>query len=93
MLQFRITFVLSNDFYIKFRYCFAGQRLRNLEVSIGMSLSSMQVCGYYKGPGSNGEMIPISCREPIEARYVKVMIKDENTLDTILNFAEIQVFS
>ncbi|VDI00764.1 Hypothetical predicted protein [Mytilus galloprovincialis] len=70
-----------------------GQRLRNLEVSIGMSLSSMQVCGYYKGPGSNGEMIPISCREPIEARYVKVMIKDENTLDTILNFAEIQVFS
>ncbi|CAG2250594.1 unnamed protein product [Mytilus edulis] len=70
-----------------------GQRLRNIEVSIGMSLSSMQVCGYYKGPASNGEMIPISCREPKEARYVKVMMKDENTLDTILNFAEVQVFT
>lgn len=74
-------------------YIFAGERFRNVEVTIGKSLSSMQVCGFYKGSAAKGEIISISCREPIIARYVKVTMKDQNTEETILNFAEIQVFS
>ncbi|CAC5424110.1 unnamed protein product [Mytilus coruscus] len=70
-----------------------GNRLRNTEVTIGNSLSSMKLCGYYKGPAANGEIVNISCREPKVARYVNVMIKEKNTEETVVNFAEVEVFS
>ncbi|XP_052105824.1 fucolectin-like [Mytilus californianus] len=70
-----------------------GKRFRNVEVTIGNSLAYMKFCGYYKGTATKGEIISMSCREPMVARYVKVMMKDQNTEDTILNFAEVQVFS
>ncbi|XP_063447453.1 fucolectin-like [Mytilus trossulus] len=70
-----------------------GTRFRNVEVTIGNSLSSMKVCGFYHGSAAKGEIISISCREPMVARYVKLAIKDQNTEEAILNFAEIQVFS
>ncbi|XP_063446846.1 fucolectin-like [Mytilus trossulus] len=70
-----------------------GFRLRDVEVTVGHSLSNMKLCGFYKGPAADGEIVNISCKLPRVARYVKVMIKEENTKDTFIHVNEIEVYS
>ncbi|XP_063444534.1 fucolectin-7-like [Mytilus trossulus] len=70
-----------------------GDRLRNVEVTIGHSLSNMKLCGFYKGPAADGEIVNIYCKVPMVARYVKVMLKENKIEETVINFAEVEVFA
>lgn len=85
--------ICLNITFVPFHLPFIGFRLRNVEVTVGKSLSSMKLCGFYKGPAADGEIVNIYCREPMIARYVKVMIKEKNTKDTFIHVNEIEVYS
>ncbi|XP_052078443.1 uncharacterized protein LOC127716310 [Mytilus californianus] len=70
----------------------AGHRLHNLDVTAGKSLSVMSLCDHYKGRAQNGEQVILVCMQPIEARYVKLQIMEENTADNFLQLAEVKVY-
>ncbi|CAC5393875.1 unnamed protein product [Mytilus coruscus] len=70
----------------------SGHRLHNLDVTAGKSLSVMSLCDHYKGRAKNGELIILVCRQPIEARYVKLQIMEENTADNYLQLAAVEVY-
>ncbi|XP_052083367.1 uncharacterized protein LOC127720685 [Mytilus californianus] len=70
----------------------SGHRLYNLDVTAGKSLSGMSLCGHYKGRATNGELVILVCRQPIEARYVKLQIMEANSADNYLQLAEVEVY-
>lgn len=73
-------------------YLFIGHRLYNLDVTAGKSLSGMSLCDHYNGRATNGELVILVCRQPIEARYVKLQIMEENSADNYLQLAAVEVY-
>ena len=66
-----------------------GNRLHNVVISVGPSLSKMKTFATFKGPGKSGARYVFKCKEVTTGRYVKVMIKGAE----YLTLAEVQVFS
>ena len=75
-------------YYLSF-YCVTGNRLQNVVISVGPSLSKMKTFATFKGPGKSGARYVFKCKEVTTGRYVKVMIKGAE----YLTLAEVQVFS
>ncbi|XP_063397488.1 uncharacterized protein LOC134681774 [Mytilus trossulus] len=70
----------------------SGNRLYNLDVTAGKSLSGTSLCDHYKGRATNGELVILVCRQPIEARYVKLQIMEANSTDNYLHLAAVEVY-
>ena len=73
-----------------------GDRLKSVEVRVGPNevtkadesqILQNSLCGSYSGPGSNGEIVGITCSPAIEGKYVTVQIVE----DIQVNFAEVEV--
>ncbi|XP_071130461.1 fucolectin-7-like isoform X2 [Mytilus edulis] len=69
-----------------------GERLHDLEITIGKQLSNMKYCARFKGPAVEGQVLDMNCKIPTAARYVKLMIMD-NSLNNLLHVAEVEVFA
>ena len=74
-----------------------GDRLKSVEVRVGPNEATKtgeshilrnSLCGRYSGPGSNGEIVNITCSAAIEGKYVTVQIME----NIQVNFAEVEVF-
>ncbi|CAC5358468.1 unnamed protein product [Mytilus coruscus] len=70
-----------------------GERLHDLEVKVGKSMSTLKLCGFFKGPANNGEHVVITCKEKFEARFVKLMIMEKNPVNTYLHVADVEVYA
>ncbi|CAC5419459.1 unnamed protein product [Mytilus coruscus] len=72
-------------------YC-CGERLHDLEITIGKTLSEMKFCARFTGPASTGQVLNMNCKIPTAARYVKLMIMDRS-VHNWLHVAEVEVFA
>ncbi|CAC5358419.1 unnamed protein product [Mytilus coruscus] len=61
-----------------------GERFNNIHVMVGG-----KECATFKGPGSNGEIIPLRCSHPLTGKKVEVTLKGKG----ILSFAEIKIIA
>ncbi|CAC5372503.1 unnamed protein product [Mytilus coruscus] len=66
-----------------------GDRLRDLDISVGNSLDNMIVCVHYDGPGSDGEHHVFNLEKEIIGRYVKLQII---STAEYLQLTEVRVF-
>ncbi|XP_063404493.1 uncharacterized protein LOC134687960 [Mytilus trossulus] len=81
------TFTIT-QIYIINRITCCGNRLRNLDISVGNSLDSMAVCVHYNGPGSDGEHHVFNLEKEVVGRYVKLQIIGTE----YLQLTEVRVF-
>ncbi|CAC5414066.1 unnamed protein product [Mytilus coruscus] len=85
---------LGNNFRVRrvvvYNRLSSGHRLLKLKVTAGKTLSNMAKCDYYEGRAINGELVLI-CNQPIEARYVKLQIKEQDPKDNYLHVAVVEV--
>ncbi|XP_063402033.1 fucolectin-5-like [Mytilus trossulus] len=65
-----------------------GERLRNLDITVGPSINDMALCIHYTGPGLTGEHLVFHCNQNMSGQYVKVSINGTNHLQ----LAEVMVF-
>lgn len=75
--------------YIINRKGCCGDRLRDLDISVGNSLDNMIVCVHYDGPGSDGEHHVFNLEKEIIGRYVKLQII---STAEYLQLTEVRVF-
>ncbi|CAC5374580.1 unnamed protein product [Mytilus coruscus] len=82
---------LGNEFQIKRidifnrKHC-CGERLHNLDITIGPSMNHMYLCAHYKGPGRHGEHLIFECVHNTKyARYVRLTIKGREFLHVAEN--------
>ncbi|CAG2184529.1 unnamed protein product [Mytilus edulis] len=59
----------------------SGERLHDLDITIGPSHNQMSLCAHYKGLGRNGEHLAFTCHHTNKyTRYVKLTIKGKDYL-------------
>ena len=66
---------------------FSGDRLKNIEVTVGFDHNKMKNCCNFKGPGKTGQVIMLACKTPIAGRYVTILKRGT----WHLSLAEVQV--
>ena len=75
-----------------------GFRLKDMEVRVGewkvtlenpRVISRNPVCGTYKGPGKDGEVVYIQCSPPLKGRYVTIQTLASGSQE--INMAEVEV--
>ncbi|CAC5398321.1 unnamed protein product [Mytilus coruscus] len=71
------------------RFDFAGQRLKNADITVGSTLKEMSLCAHYKGPAKLKEHLIFYCNRQMRGRYVKVTIKAKE----YLHLSEVMVFA
>ncbi|XP_052068742.1 fucolectin-like [Mytilus californianus] len=69
-----------------------GERLHDLEITIGKTLSNMKFYARFTGPASPGQVLNMNCKIPTAARYVKLMIMDRS-VHNWLHVSEVEVFA
>ncbi|XP_052066544.1 uncharacterized protein LOC127706135 isoform X2 [Mytilus californianus] len=86
---------LGNEFQIKRIDIFnrkdcCGDRLHDLDITIGPSHNQMYLCAHYKGPSRIGEHLVFECNQNTKyARYVRLTIKGRE----YLSVAEVKVYA
>ncbi|CAG2204710.1 unnamed protein product [Mytilus edulis] len=65
-----------------------GDRLENIEVTVGFDHNKMKNCCNFKGPGKTGQVIMLACKTPIAGRYVTILLRG---MLHHLSLAEVQV--
>ncbi|CAC5416548.1 unnamed protein product [Mytilus coruscus] len=66
-----------------------GQRLHDLDMTVGRSHNKMHLCAHYVGPAQLGEHLLFECQHDEKARFVKLMIQGIE----ILHLAEVKVYA
>ncbi|CAG2196677.1 unnamed protein product [Mytilus edulis] len=66
-----------------------GERLRNLDIIIGISHNAMNLCAHYAGPSHTADHLVFKCGGVLPGRYVKLMIRKTE----YLHVAEVKVFA
>ena len=97
-LQIELEHVANvNHVIIHNRKNCCGERMKNVALRVGltkftkgMELQNDETCAIYDGPGSDGEMIIISCSREMKGQYVSIH-RMENT-PAILNLNEIMIY-
>ncbi|CAC5393412.1 unnamed protein product [Mytilus coruscus] len=77
----RIEIINRSDSY--------GQRLHDVDITVGPTLKELSLCAHYKGPGRTGERLDFYCNQQMSGRYVKVTIKGKE----FLQLSEVMVFA
>ncbi|CAG2203813.1 unnamed protein product [Mytilus edulis] len=67
----------------------AGERLHDVDITVGPTLKEMSLCAHYKGPGKTREHLVFHCNQKMRGRYVKVTIKAKE----YLQLSEVMVFA
>ncbi|VDI07253.1 Hypothetical predicted protein [Mytilus galloprovincialis] len=67
----------------------AGERLHDVDITVGPTLKEMSLCAHYKGPGKTREHLVFHCNQQMSGRYVKVTIKAKE----YLQLSEVMVFA
>lgn len=69
---------------------FVGERLQNVVISVSTDKDGhSEMCGFFPGPGHNGQVIEINCPSQIQGRYVKITMLSRN----YLHLCEVEVYS
>ncbi|CAG2220860.1 unnamed protein product [Mytilus edulis] len=66
-----------------------GQRLHDLDITVGPTLKELSLCVHYKGPGKTNEHLVFHCNKQMSGRYVKLTIKGKE----YLQLSEVMVFA
>ncbi|XP_052075154.1 uncharacterized protein LOC127712633 [Mytilus californianus] len=66
-----------------------GNRLRELDVMVGPTLSKMKSCAYHKGRIAAGKHLILKCSKTTKGRYVKLGLRVKD----ILSLMEVKVFA
>lgn len=67
-----------------------GNRLHDLDITVGPTENEMKLCAHYVGPANLGEHLVFECLHvDTHVRYVKLMIKDKE----ILHVVEVKVYA
>ncbi|XP_071123191.1 fucolectin-6-like [Mytilus edulis] len=67
-----------------------GERLHDLDITIGSAHNQMYLCTHYKGPGRNGEHLVFKCNDNTKyARYVRLTVKGRE----YLHVGEVKVYA
>lgn len=66
-----------------------GERLRNLDILLGITGDNFVLCAHYDGPAVNGEHLVFPCNVQVSARFVKLMIREQ----TYLHVSEVKVYA
>ncbi|VDI72052.1 Hypothetical predicted protein [Mytilus galloprovincialis] len=66
-----------------------GERLHDVDITVGRTLNELSLCAHYKGPGKIGEHLIFHCSQQMSGRYVKVTIKAKE----YLQLSEVMVFA
>ncbi|XP_052060006.1 fucolectin-5-like [Mytilus californianus] len=66
-----------------------GDRLRDLDITVGPTLKEMSLFAHYKGPGKDNELLVFRWNHQMSGRYVKVTMKGRG----YLQLAEVKVFA
>ncbi|KAK3109097.1 hypothetical protein FSP39_022923 [Pinctada imbricata] len=69
--------------------CCSG-RLHDIEVTVaGHYKDFKKQCGFFKGPGTSGQIVVLNCPQETKGRYVKIQIVDG--IDNYLTLCEVRV--
>ncbi|CAG2226426.1 ACSS1_2 [Mytilus edulis] len=66
-----------------------GQRLHDLDITVGRSHNIMHLCAYYVGPAQLGDHHVFECQHDEKARFLRLMIRGIE----ILHLAEVKVYA
>ncbi|XP_052098845.1 uncharacterized protein LOC127733534 [Mytilus californianus] len=66
-----------------------GERLHDLDITIGPTLNDMALCIHYKGPGKTNEHLIFRCHRKLRGRFVKLSIKGRE----YLQMSEVKVYA
>ncbi|XP_062597089.1 uncharacterized protein LOC134258544 [Saccostrea cucullata] len=66
-----------------------SDRLRNVTITIGVDKNDISTqCGFFAGPGTASELIPVDCPAFTRGRYVQI-----SQVDSVLTLCEVDVFT
>lgn len=65
-----------------------GERLHDLDISLGPSEKELEICAHYEGPAQFGEHLVFECLHD-DTRFVKLMINGTE----MLNVGEVKVYA
>lgn len=67
--------------------------MQNLHVYVGMTIErqNMDICGVFLGPGTNGQIVNVSCHKLPTGSKV-LLILDAASTKQLLNFTEVEVY-
>ena len=68
---------------------FVGNNSAALKTDTSANLSH-HLCGVFDGPGHDGEMVIIHCKQPLQGEFV--VIRKDDVYQVGMNVAEVQVF-
>ena len=78
---------------ISFRIFRSGERLRNLDITVGPTENYQQmICGHFIGPGYTGQRIEIPCTDTLLGRYIKLVLTKPNAT-SFWHIAEVSIFA
>ncbi|CAC5384968.1 unnamed protein product [Mytilus coruscus] len=88
------TFTATKQEWLPFWWIFnrfdvAGERLHDLDITIGPTLNDMALCKHYKGPGKTNEHLIFRCHRRLRGRFVKLSIKGRE----YLQMSEVKVYA
>ncbi|VDI33594.1 Hypothetical predicted protein [Mytilus galloprovincialis] len=66
-----------------------GERIHDLDITVGPSHNKMALCYHYVGPAKTGAHLIFDCQRTINGRYVNLTIKGKETL----NIVEVKVYA
>ncbi|CAC5416555.1 unnamed protein product [Mytilus coruscus] len=66
-----------------------GERLHDLDITVGPSHNKMHLCAHYVGPAQIGSHLLFECLHDENARYVKLMIQGTE----YLHVAEVKIYA
>ncbi|KAK3108473.1 hypothetical protein FSP39_008735 [Pinctada imbricata] len=67
-----------------------AERLHDIEVTVaGQYMDFKKLCGFFKGPGTAGQIVVLNCPQETKGRYVKIQIVDG--IDNHLALCEVRV--
>ncbi|XP_071172122.1 fucolectin-5-like [Mytilus edulis] len=67
----------------------AGERLHDVDITVGRTKNDLSLCAHYEGPGTTGQHLAFYCNQKMSGRYVKVTIKGKE----YLQLSEVMVFA
>lgn len=71
---------------------FAGYRLHDVEVLLGLTHEPDILCGHFVGPGTDRQHINITCPTLLIGRFIKLSMK-QPVSDSFMHIAEVEVYA
>ena len=70
----------------------SGERMQDLDITVGLTTTQLRFCAHFTGPGYNGQDIEILCDNVLLGRFIKLVLTKPYAM-SMLNIAEVSIFA